>query len=1038
MTSGAPWSVKGIDPKAREIAKDLARRSGMTLGEWLNRMIVEGEAPSPADDEPVQQPYAQTFSDRHGFNPDPVIMQTPRPSTFAGSPPRYELAGHPADEVGRVTEALERLSARIEAAELRSAQAINGIDESVRGVLTRIDLSEREQVAVAARFEGAVDDIRTEQTRAVERLRRIENEAAGPRSVEALRALEGTLGKVAGHLYDGEERTRLALAAIEARVAGVEQVQAPDSDSAAEAVVEKVLARLEAAETATNDALRDLGASFVKLDGRLRRVETEAGPSRLEALAATLGQRMDAARQEMAEKLKVSAEGGVGRLERRLTEMSAHVQAAEQQSAQAIERMGREMASMADTFTRRVDGVERRGAEAMEQVSGQVARVTATVDQRFNQIDAVHAQALEKLGGEVARIAERLSDRIANSERRGAQAVDDVSEQMARVSERITERQERGSSELADRIRQSEERTARLLDEAAQKIDAGLAAAERKLADQVAAAPAPVAARRVDLDPFAPDPFPVRGGAIPEDAFAPRLIAPAEVPPADFKPAATESEPDFEPEALTVAVADAEAFEPAPSAKLEASEPFAAAQAFARPSEDAGSRRSIFDEDDFEAAPRDARDPFAAHDAFQPIDDLTEEEDDFVAQAAPLPPVLPVDDRGAVVGTASVGLEEPAAPATTRDVIAQARAAARAASQPEKPRSGFAGIGGGSSRKPKQPASARMMSVLAATGGVAAVSILAVSLVTSQQGKDGAPGRVQDSLKIAAQDRKDAQVTANGAKLSTGLDANAPMAMALGPNALTPIAPATPAAGDNPAALYAEARTLVEANDPKAVDLLTRSANLGYAPAQYEMGKMYENGTLGAKKDLVEARRWTERAAEGGDAKAMYNLANAYFNGAGGTRNTTTAAQWFQKAAELGMTDAQYNLGRIYEEGYGVKQNGAEAYKWFLIASRDNDAESRASAARVRKALTPEQQAAAERSAAGFRAARPNPGLAASPTISVKTAQRALSILGYYQGPQDGVSSPALKLAIAAWQKDRKMQPTGALDQPTLQGLSTY
>src|ERR1700753_2456636 len=41
MSAGAPWSVKGIDPKAREIAKDLAHRSGMTLGEWLNQMIFD-------------------------------------------------------------------------------------------------------------------------------------------------------------------------------------------------------------------------------------------------------------------------------------------------------------------------------------------------------------------------------------------------------------------------------------------------------------------------------------------------------------------------------------------------------------------------------------------------------------------------------------------------------------------------------------------------------------------------------------------------------------------------------------------------------------------------------------------------------------------------------------------------------------------------------------------------------------------------------------------------------------------------------------
>ena len=32
MTMSEPQSAKNIDPKAREIAKDLARRSGMTLG----------------------------------------------------------------------------------------------------------------------------------------------------------------------------------------------------------------------------------------------------------------------------------------------------------------------------------------------------------------------------------------------------------------------------------------------------------------------------------------------------------------------------------------------------------------------------------------------------------------------------------------------------------------------------------------------------------------------------------------------------------------------------------------------------------------------------------------------------------------------------------------------------------------------------------------------------------------------------------------------------------------------------------------------
>ena len=51
MKPGVPWSVKGIEPDVREAAKIAARRSGMTLGEWLNSKILES-----ADDMPDTRP----------------------------------------------------------------------------------------------------------------------------------------------------------------------------------------------------------------------------------------------------------------------------------------------------------------------------------------------------------------------------------------------------------------------------------------------------------------------------------------------------------------------------------------------------------------------------------------------------------------------------------------------------------------------------------------------------------------------------------------------------------------------------------------------------------------------------------------------------------------------------------------------------------------------------------------------------------------------------------------------------------------------
>ncbi len=58
-----PWSVKGIDVQARDAAKDAARRAGMTLGEWLNTVIVE-----TAVDEPEPPRRSRAGQDQKGHN----------------------------------------------------------------------------------------------------------------------------------------------------------------------------------------------------------------------------------------------------------------------------------------------------------------------------------------------------------------------------------------------------------------------------------------------------------------------------------------------------------------------------------------------------------------------------------------------------------------------------------------------------------------------------------------------------------------------------------------------------------------------------------------------------------------------------------------------------------------------------------------------------------------------------------------------------------------------------------------------------------
>lgn len=1024
MSSGTPWSVKGIDPKAREVAKDLARRSGMTLGEWLNHMILEDEGPEEVtseayfterggeDDVPHARPESFLVEPpRAAFHEEPLRhdaprAEVPRPQAPPRAPepaPRYEAPEHPADEIGRVTLALDRLTDRIEHSEGRAGLAISAVEHSVRDALSRIEIAERENVAVAARFEGAVDEARTEQARLAERLRRVEGEAAGPRSAEALRALEQALGKVANHLYEGEARTRETLTALRERVDEVQTHGAGgDPTAVIEEVVSRVGDRLADAEARTAAAMEGLKDAFASVDGRLRAVEGGASPAldrRLEQLAANLSSRVDAARGEIAQKLQVSAEGRFDRMERKLAEMSDHVRLAEQRSAQAIEKMGREVLTVADNLNRRVQSTEHRSADAIEQVGGEVARIAQAMESKLGRTDSVHAEALERLGAEIGRITEKLSERIANAERRSAQAIDDVGEQVARVTERMNQRSERASDDLVERIRQSEERTARMLEEAREKIDARLGESHRRLSEQVAAAPivrAPAAAPEL-LSPFGPDPFPSFGPA--EGAAADPLARQAFSAP--------ETGPDA-PDGFP-------------------GQPFSGEP-----------ERPAFDAEDFEAA--DGFAPIGEHDEDEPLDEVYE----------------------APVGSNTVAAPpEPGRPLSTREVIEQARAAARASVQndgkgrkakepkakkakPEKAAKAvkepgtslFANFGA----RPKRRAGSSLQTALMVVGGAACLSLATASFMLMDGKPGGAPPkRVADAL-AAMNGGSSEEIMAPEAD-TTPFGDGPRVAIALSPQ---PIVPGAPPAADL-AQRFATAASAVESKQAGGLDQLKAVANLGHAPAQFYLAKLYENGAGGVKKDLIEARRWTERAAEGGDPKAMHNLGISYISGAGGAKNSTTAAQWFRRAADLGLVDSQYNLAALYEQGLGVSQNAAESYKWYLVAARAGDGEARSSAQRVAAGLSPDARAVAERAAAAFRASTPNPSVAPAtaiaagpPSPTVATAQRALSRLGYYQGPTDGSASGALKLAIAAYQRDQGMPATGQLDSTTVSKLSVF
>ncbi|TAL35643.1 MAG: hypothetical protein EPN98_06685 [Phenylobacterium sp.] len=363
MSAGAPWSVKGIDPKAREVAKDLARRSGMTLGEWLNRVILE-------DDVPEEVTAEAQFADR--------AFRAEAPRLRAISPPSPPTV----PDLARVASALDRLTARIEASETRTGLAINGVEHSVRQALARIETAERDQNAAAVRLEGLLAETQAEVRDNSEWRRRFEAEPAGPRSAEAIRMMETRLA-------DGEP------------------------EHLVETVLERLSDRLAMAEARTAAALEDLKGSLAGLDRRVGAVERGGGQAidqRFETLAHTLTQRVDAVRAEVADAL-ASATGGA--VEARFAALAQQVQAAERRSAQAVEDIGRQVLAMAEAVGRKLTDVDNRSAEAIDQVGTEVARIAGAVELRLARAEQTQAESFEKLSADFARVSDSLAARPA-------------------------------------------------------------------------------------------------------------------------------------------------------------------------------------------------------------------------------------------------------------------------------------------------------------------------------------------------------------------------------------------------------------------------------------------------------------------------------------------------------------------------------------------------------------------------------------------------------------------------------------------------
>ncbi|QBX38884.1 hypothetical protein E4M02_02260 [Brevundimonas sp. S30B] len=844
----------------------------MTLGEWLNSMIMEDN-----DDDDVvplaRRPHVEVHERR-------------------GRSRRLEDAYGVSDEtVQRLGASIEAIGARLEASERRATVAIQGVDQAVAGLVRRLDGAD-----VLAQESGRrIDDIAQELREGHRRLRRFEQET-GPHTTEAFGKVEASLGGLSSRLYDIEERQRTGVMELRQRLDAVEKTTAAGSESDALAHIGQ---RLDQAQARTTEALRQLERSFGDLDARVRLAEGRGEPegARFEKLAESLTRQVESSRAELLRRLDTAeTEGRMDRIERAVSSMADQARAAEQRSVAAVEAMGREIMRIARNLDDRVERVERSAGgvdltELTQALSARIdrdfARHAQTVDQRLAASDERHAQALERLGGEITRISDRLSERIAQSERRSAEALDDIGRRLADRSEKIEQRHDRTSGELAERMRQSEERTARLLAEARESIE-----------------------RRTSR-PAAPPVADWRAAAFPEDAFEPMS------PTADWSrdPLSDEPPQPF-PAGLEVGdEPDVFVAEPSPQSDLESPENL-----------DDQAAPAAFGE-----GPFGALDPATAPSIEAAIeDDFDTVETHYAADAADAEYV----DRealraAAAAGRAASGTES----VSTIDAVQAARAAM--AGPAEDARSGFGLKRGGKSqlqeRLDRQAAKEgstvrRALAVSAAAalvtaGGYGYARVAGEfglpmpqglsQVLQAQDATAPAPGDAAPVAALASVTATPALDPAEGANLY----ARAARLLTEGdPTALETLKRAAnlgyPPAQLHLAGLYQQGRDGAPMDRPEARLWAKRAAEGGDAKGMHAYA-MYLFDGVGGPANRAEAVSWLKKAAEQGLVDSQYNLAKIYEDGQGVAANPTEALKWYAIAARGGDQQAQIGLERL-------------------------------------------------------------------------------------------------------------------------------
>lgn len=128
--------------------------------------------------------------------------------------------------------------------------------------------------------------------------------------------------------------------------------------------------------------------------------------------------------------------------------------------------------------------------------------------------------------------------------------------------------------------------------------------------------------------------------------------------------------------------------------------------------------------------------------------------------------------------------------------------------------------------------------------------------------------------------------------------------------------------------LNSQSKELLTKRDyEKALPILRKSAELGNAEAQYNLGYFLQNG-VGIAKNENEAFEWYKKSSQNGFNDGHYSMMMAYGTGIGTEISSEKAFEYALKCANNNDATCMWNVVNCYKQGLGITKDTKKMLEW--------------------------------------------------------------------------------------------------------------